>query len=822
MSETPPTPATANAGRVTSMRRKTATLTRTLGFCACIALPLVVGAASPVAQAQQQSQDWRHYGGHADQDHYSSLSQINRTNVKNLTVAWKFSLDETTILEATPVVIGRVLYTYTPSMKIIALNATSGKLLWTFDSGIRPPSQCRGVTYWTDGKESRLLAGIKNFLYALDPATGKPIRSFGENGRIDLRKNLRGDYETQSVALTSPGVIYKDLIIVGGLNPETPPAPPGDIRAFDVHTGKLRWRFHTIPHPGEPGYDTWPKDAWKSAGAANNWAGMAVDTKRGIVYAPTGSAVYDFYGGNRAGNDLFANSLLALDAKTGKLIWYFQGVHHDLWDRDFPSPPSLVTVKRNGKSVDAVAQTTKQGWLFLFDRANGQPLFPIEERRYPPSDVPGEIASPTQPYPLKPEPYTKQILTEDMLTERTPEAHAWAVEQFRTFRSEGQFVPNSVGKLTVMYPGPNGGAEWGGSAVDRNTGVIYVNANDYAMTSMFVKNDPTASLGLKTYQSQCSGCHGANRAGSSSFPSLVDVAKRLTLTQIAEIIHQGRGRMSSFPNLQDGKLEALLEYLRTGEGNLVWDPNRPQPTGEMSDPSLSSDNPVSVAGTRVYKSKCAMCHGEAREGKAPSIPNLIGLGARLAPTQILDRIHNGKGIMPAFPQLQGQDLNALMRYLNASETGAKPEDEPDAAIPYTLTGYLWFLDPEGYPANSPPWGTLNAIDLNTGEYLWKLPLGEYPELVAKGMATTGTQNIGGPIVTAGGLLFIGATIFDRKIRAFDSHNGTLLWETQLPFAGTDTPATYMVDGKQYLVIATSGARDPKGPQGTEYVAFALP
>ena len=673
------------------MRKRASTVAMILGLGAFIGHPITSRAQNSRIPTDQISQDWQFYGGQASQDHYSSLSQINRKNVKDLAVAWQFSIDEKTILEATPVIVGRVLYAYTPSMKVIALEAKSGKLLWTFDPGIHQPNQCRGVTYWTDGKKSRLFAGARNFLYALDAATGKPIKSFGENGRIDLRKNLRGDYKSQSIALTSPGVIYKDLIIVGGLNPETPPAPPGDIRVFDVRTGLLRWRFHTIPQPGELGYDTWPKDAWRTAGAANNWAGMAVDTKRGIVYAPTGSAVYDFYGGSRVGNDLFADSLLALDGATGKLIWYFQGVHHDIWDRDFPSPPSLVTVKRNGESIDAVAQTTKQGWLFLFDRTTGQPLFPIEERKYPPSNVPGEVASPTQPYPLKPEPFTRQLLTADMLTERTPEAHSWAVQQFRTFRSEGQFIPNSVGKLTVMYPGPNGGAEWGGSAIDPNTGVIYVNANDYAMTSTLVRNDPTASLGMQTYQSQCAGCHGANRAGSLSFPSLVDVTNRLTSAQIAEIIHQGRGRMSAFPSLQSGRLDALLEYLRTGEGHQVWDPNR-LPTG-----SSPNDNHDLDAGAHVYKSKCAMCHGEAREGKAPSIPTLVGVGQRLAPTEIRDRIHTGKGQMPAFPDLQGHELGALMRYLGAGPD--KPEVENDAAtMAYNLTGYFWFLDPDGYPA----------------------------------------------------------------------------------------------------------------------------
>ena len=711
----------------------------TLG--ACIAPPRSARAAEHGAEAAQQTSDgWLSYGGQPSQDHYSSLSQINRDNVKKLKIAWTFDTRETGSLETTPVIVGRVLYTYTPSLKVVALDAGSGKLIWTFDSGVHEPDASRGVSYWTDGKESRLFAGMRNLLYALDPATGKPIQSFGEGGFIDLRKELRGDYTLQSIGLTSPGVIYKDLIIVGGRDPETPPAPPGDIRAFDVRTGALRWRFHTIPHPGEPGYDTWPKDAWTTAGAANNWAGMALDEKRGIVYAPTGSAVFDFYGGDRVGNDLFANSMLALDAETGKLRWYFQGVHHDIWDRDFPSPPALVTVWRNGKSIDAVAQTTKQGWVFLFDRTNGQSLFPMEERKVPPSTVPGEVTSPTQPVPLLPAPYTPQAVSEDTLTERTPQAHAAAVEQFRTFVGGTQFFPGVVGKPTIVFPGVGGGAEWGGSAVDPNTGIIYINANQVAFTTTLVKNDLSAGIGLQTYRSQCAVCHGVDRSGAPpAYPSLVDVYSRHTAAQITSIIHQGRGRMSSFPNLQGKELDALLEYLRTGKDVV-------KASSVASDTAL----PASRSGN-------------------------------LAPS--------------------GKDA---------------------ATMPYSITGYTRFDDGDGYPAVAPPWGTLNAIDLNTGKYLWKLPLGEYPELAAKGLKNTGTENYGGPIVTAGGLLIIAATDFDRKIRAFNSRTGELLWEALLPFSGVATPATYMVDGKQYIVIATCGARDPKSPPGAVYVAFALP
>src|SRR5262249_8395905 len=334
-----------------------------------------------------------------------------------------------------------------------------------------------------------ILVGVLNYLYALDPATGKPIPSFGENGRIDLRENLgREPASANSIYLTSPGVVFEDLIIVGGRMPETLPAPPGHIRAFEVRSGKLRWAFHTIPHPGEPGYETWPPNAWKTSGAANNWTGMTLDNARGIIYVPTGSAASDFYGIDRVGDDLYANCLLALDARTGKRIWHFQAVRHDIWDRDFPSPPSLVTVPREGRRVDAVAQTTKHGFVFLFDRASGAPLFPIEYRKYPPSDLPGEVAAEAQPLPVKPAPFARQRLTEAMLTSRTEEAHRAALEAFRTFRSDGQFVPFGVGRDTVIFPGFDGGAEWGGSAFDPETALLYVNANEMAWTGALAPN----------------------------------------------------------------------------------------------------------------------------------------------------------------------------------------------------------------------------------------------------------------------------------------------------------------------------------------------
>jgi quinoprotein glucose dehydrogenase len=701
-------------------------------------------SSTPLADARGSEagqRDWPAYGGGPEGNHYSSLAQINRSNVGELKVAWTFDTLETGGLQTNPIVVDGVLYAYTPSQKVIALDAATGQLRWKFDSGITGWQPARGVAYWASGKDKRILAGVMNLVYALNADTGKPVPTFGKDGRIDLRENLGRDPESQSIALTSPGIVYKNLLIVGGREPETLPCPPGDIRAYDIRTGKLRWSFHTIPHPGEFGYNTWPKNAWRSSGAANNWAGMALDLKRGIVYVPTGSAASDFYGADRVGDDLFANCLLALNAETGERLWHFQAVRHDLWDRDFPSPPSLVTVKRDEKDVDAVVQTSKQGFVFLFDRTNGQPLFPIEYVKYPPSTVPGEVAAAEQPLPARPAPFARQLLTEDLLTNRTPEAHQWALEQFRKFRSEGQFVPFSVGKDTVIFPGYDGGAEWGGPAVDPETGILYVNANDVAWTGALAENTgDEKSTGRGLYLSQCGVCHRDNMAGSPpDFPSLRGIANRRSPAEIATVIRQGKGRMPGFSGLPQVQLSAVVEYVMSGESR----------------------------------------------------------------------------------ELQS--------------AGAAPPE-----MKYRFTGYQKFLDPDGYPAVAPPWGTLNAINLNTGEYAWKIPLGEYGE-IGPGLApaqpgrpeeaplppatpakNSGTENYGGPIVTAGGLVFIAATNFDKKFRAFDKSAGELLWEVTLPFAGNATPATYEVVGRQYVVIAAGGGKALGAPSGGVYVAFALP
>ena len=656
--------------------------------------------------------DWPAYGGGPEGMRYSPLTQIDRSNVAKLKVAWTFDTTEGKgDAQTQPIVVGNVFYGLTAKYRLFALDAATGKELWRFDPGVGGRGPNRGLVYWAEGKDRRIFTSAQSFIYAINADTGKVLEAFGNGGRIDVRQNLDRPPEKQSIVLTTPGIIYKDLLIIGGRLPESLPSPPGDIRAYDVRTGALRWQFHTIPRPGEFGYDTWPKDAWTYTGSANCWAGMAVDERRGIVYAPTGSAASDFYGADRLGDNLFANTLLALDANTGKRIWHFQAVKHDIWDRDFPSPPTLVTVTHGGKRVDAVAQTSKQGFVYLFDRANGSPLFPLAGAKYPASDVPGEVAAGTQVLPSKPAPFSRQILTAEMLR------GDWAKSQFPKIRSGGQFVPFGTDRETVIFPGFDGGAEWGGSAFDPETGLLYVNANDIPWTA-----------GL-------------------------------------------------------------------------------------------AENKVGSSGRKIYLTNCGTCHGEQMAGSPPSIPSLTGLAAKRDVASLSAIVRQGAGRMPGFPSLTSVEMDALARFVLNGEDKQLAVTESPTSPGFRFTGYHRFLDPKGYPGVNPPWGTLNAINLNTGEYAWRIPFGEYPEL---GM-NTGTENYGGPLVTAGGLVFIGATNFDRKMHAYDKRNGKLLWEAILPAAGNASPVTYQVGGRQYVVIfATGGKARAEEKAGGIYVAFALP
>jgi len=676
---------------------------------------------------QGKSSDWSAYGGGPDDIRYSSLKQIDRKNVTQLRVAWSFDTGDAfpgSEFECNPLIVRGVLYATTPKLNVVALDASTGKLLWRFDPDPGEKAyfkmRNRGLAYWSDDRQARIYAAWHQYLYSLDATTGKLDPNFGDNGRIDLRDRLR---EPKYMAgLSTPGIVYKDLLIIGSLDAETLPTPPGDIRAYDVRTGKLRWSFHTIPHPGEFGYETWPKDAWTYSGAANNWTGMALDVKRGLVFAPTGSAAFDFYGADRVGDDLFANSLIALNADTGQRVWHFQDVHHDIWDRDFPSPPSLVTVRSKGRKVDAVAQTTKQGFLYLFDRETGKSLFPIEERAVPPSDLDGEVTAKTQPFPLKPPPFARQLLTADMLTQRTPQAHQAVLATFEKLRSAGQFIPGSK-EGTIIFPGFDGGAEWGGSAFDPKTGLLYVNANEMAWILRMIEQPPFSSemSGKTLYTANCAACHKADMSGGPpEFPSLKGLQDKYSDQDVAGLLYKGSGRMPSFAHLGSAAIGALVDYVMRGQ-----------------------DTSVQTNRSSTF----------------------------------------------------------YMKYLN--------------------NGYTKFLDPDGYPAVQPPWGTLNAINLNTGKLAWKIPLGEYPALAAQGLTNTGSENYGGPVVTAGGLVFIAATSYDKKFHAFDKATGKLLWETTLPSAGNATPSVYEVNGREFIAIAAGGGKSPD-PSGGSIIAYSLP
>jgi quinoprotein glucose dehydrogenase len=475
-------------------------------LCLCLA------AATTATLAAQP--DWPAYHGSAAQTHYSTLDQINTANVNRLREVWRYeSGDEfkDSEMQCNPLIINGVLYATSPKLRVFALDAASGRELWSFDpyqgEPVRGKQRSRGLVH----ANGRIYAAARQWLWSLDAKTGQPVKGFGQDGRIDLREGLGRPPEALNVALSTPGVVYRDLLIVGSIVPEGAPSAPGFIRAYHLRTGKLVWTFRTIPAPGDFGYDTWPPDTWKHTGGANAWAGLALDEKRGLVFVPTGSATYDFYGSDRHGDNLFANSLIALDARTGKRRWHFQFVRHDIWDRDLPAPPTLVTVTRNGRLRDAVAQITKSGHVWVFDRDTGESLFPWHEVDVPASPIDGEKLAPRQPLPLAPAPFARQQLTEDLLTRRTPEAHAAVLEKFRQYRNGPQFEPSSH-EGTILLPGFDGGGEWGGAAWDPETGLLYINANEMAWIIRLIERRPPAknTTARELYKTECASCHKIN------------------------------------------------------------------------------------------------------------------------------------------------------------------------------------------------------------------------------------------------------------------------------------------------------------------------
>ena len=699
-----------------------------------------------------ESRTWSVYKADVESSSYSPLKQVDTKNVNLLEHAWTFQPNDARAgshfgnAECNPIIIDGVLYATSARHRLYAIDAATGKKIWSYDpfDGGEGGGIYRGVAYWEDGEDKRILYTAGDNLFAQDAKTGKLITTFGEGGKVSMNIGLRGDPGAISVIPTSPGVVFEDLLIIGAEVSELFGAEPGYIRAYNVRTGHLEWTFHTIPHPGEPGYETWPKDAWKYAGGVNSWGGMSLDKDRSMVIVPLGSPSYDFYGADRKGANLYGNSIVALDANTGKYIWHFQTVHHDLWDYDLPAPPNLVTVERNGKRVDAVAQTTKTGFLFVLDRETGEPLFPVEERNVPASHVPGEEAWPTQPFPVKPLPYARQHLTKDDLTNFSPGSYDSLLKKFNSLRYEGLFTPPDI-KGTLMFPGTRGGSNWGGGAFDPATGVLYVKSNDSPEIDHLEKVETESKVitsvynqGKAIYLKHCATCHGRDRNGDEpTNPSLRNLESKTTKEAALSKIKKGSGgRMPAFETILQGKEEAIIAYLFE-----------------------TRDSNPSQAEADLFE------------------------------------IHNNRSSLRDPGKVR---TDTMPLYLN-------------------MTAFSHWYDPNGNPSVKPPWGTLSAINLNTGDYEWRIPVGNFPELQDPGASETGMEGSGGPIVTAGGLVFIGSTR-DKKFRAFDKKTGKLLWETVLPGVANATPCTYMADGKQYVAVSVSGnSKDPAGC----IMAFAL-
>ncbi|MGL6269218.1 MAG: pyrroloquinoline quinone-dependent dehydrogenase, partial [Chitinophagaceae bacterium] len=616
----------------------------------------------------KNERSWSVYKADEGSSSYSTLEQINKSNVSRLKLAWTFTINDLPPSaqpannQANPIIIDGVMYSLSAKRVAYAINAATGALIWSYDpfEGGGGGGVERGVTYWESGADKRIFFAADNFLVAVDVRTGKPIDEFGEKGRVNLNVGVRDNPEDISVTMTSPGIIYKDLIICGSRLPDLYGTPPGYIRAYNCKSGKLVWTFHTIPHPGEPGYETWPKDAYKYAGGVNSWAGMSVDSERGMVFMSLGSPTYDFYGADRIGENLYGNCVLALDAATGKHIWHYQTVHHDIWDYDLSAPPNLVKLKKDGKEIDAVAQLSKQGFVFVLDRESGKPVFSIEERAVPASNLPGEKAWPTQPFPTKPKAYAKQIITENDLTNFSPANHDSIRKQFRSMRYEGLYTPPDL-KGTLMFPGTRGGTNWGGGAFDPETNMLYIRSSNAPEIQTIIRQNPNIVAGMplvdqgrRQYNIYCGACHGGNRAGVGTNPTLIGLEKRMTRELALEKIKKGGGLMPPYAGvLTNDQLDAILAYVHS-------------------------------------------------------------VGA------------NSKGLA----KVEGE--------------GAQPVKD----MYMNTTGYVTWKDPDGNPAIRPPWGTLHALNLSSGEYEWEIPLGNDEKRQEPGAANTGLEGKSGPIVTA--------------------------------------------------------------------------
>jgi glucose dehydrogenase len=654
---------------------------------------------------------WQRSHGDNGGTRFSALDQINRQNVTNLQQAWIYhSKDGSNNIQCNPIIVGRLMFAPTPGRHVVAVDAETGVEVWRFKPEGRPAF--RGLIHWKGrgGAADRVLFCAGKFLYALDPLTGGRIADFGSNGQSLLPGPAQGDFGAATACPTT----FENILVVPGFEK--------DVWGFDVVTGKHLWTFHTVPHEGEFGHDTWDKT---EGYAANCWGGMAMDEVRGIAYITTGSPKPNFVGVTHWGQNLFANCLVAIDARTGKYLWHFQEIRHDIWDLDIPAPPNLATIVRDGKRVDVVTAVTKIGNTLLLDRVTGKPIHPFRLRRAPTSTLRGERTWPYQPDPELPERFSKMLFTEADLTQRSEEAAEFASSRFKS-ATTGFFQPCTEGRANLFF-GIDGGAEWTGAAIDVDSGRLYVTANHMGwIISAFRDDDP--------------------------------------------------------PD----------------------DPNAPNKT----------------RGRQVYELTCMQCHGPTRLGVS-TCPPLRGLRLRLGDGDVRKQIREGKNAMPAHPDMTEADLSALVDYLLLRDGAVKPKQTRAERPAYSVSGYPKFYDHEGYPANKPPWGSLNCLDLSSGKLLWKVPLGEYPELTAEGIPLTGTENYGGAIVTAGGLVFCSGTR-DHKIRAFDKDTGKELWSAKLPWVGNAPPASYEVNGRQFIVIAATGANKLGTPYGDAYVAFALP
>ena len=745
-------------------------------------LCLTLGVACQVALSGQDYKTWKDYGGGLDSSHFVDLKQIDKSNVNQLEVAWTYPTGDQRSYVFNPIVVDNVMYVQARNSSLVALDAATGREIWIHEN--LPGLATRGIAYWEskDRKDRRLIFAINNHLQEIDARTGKSVLTFGNNGLVDLREGLGRDPRTiVRVQPESPGRVFENLILLGSSTGEAYMSTPGDIRAYDVRTGKIVWSFHTIPHPGEEGYDTWPKDAWTYAGGTNTWGEITVDEKRGIAYFPTGSPTYDYYGADRIGSNLFGNCLLALDARTGKRLWHFQMVHHDLWDYDNNAAPQLITVRHDGKLIDAVSQATKQGFLFVFDRVTGKPLWPIEERPVPASRMPGEQAWPTQPHPTAPPPYARQKITADdvnpfILT--AEERAAWR-DRISKMRNEGLFTPPGF-EETVSLPGARGGSNWGTSAANPSKGLVYLTTQDWPTIYKLSIDDPlaartrapaggAASDGKAIYEARCQACHGENGKGSGGGPPAL-AGSRLELDAFRQIVVTGRADMPAFGDLDATAIAALHAFLST--------------PSSLATPERSATE---------------------REG-GPVVASGGAPGGLIVPI-------------------------SENRY---SPLGGPPYPNGVAAPPnryYTD----WGLYPNQPYVIGPPWSAIVAYDLNTGTIKWRVPLGEDATAAAEGAKNAGVfmAERHGIIITSTGLLFVATT--DGKVRAHDEETGKILWTGTLPAGSEGVPAMYEVNGRQFLVVPASsrinsgGGHTRPGETATQpaagtpsYVAFALP